>query len=93
MEGPTKRCSQSKWDVAINSLKWRTRVGILVRDNEGCVIATRSFIKELTKEPVVAKAMRALHGAEFCTQVGLQHIFLEGNALQVVNAVRSVGQS
>jgi hypothetical protein len=37
--------------------------------------------------------MSALHGVKFCTQVGLRHIFLEGDALQVVNAVRSAGQS
>jgi hypothetical protein len=79
--------------VAIDSLKWRIGVGILVWDSEGRVISTQSFIKELTIEPVVAKAMKALHGAEFCTQVGLRHIFLEGDALQVVNAMRSAGQS
>jgi hypothetical protein len=33
--------------------------------------------------------MGALLAAEFCFSVGLQHVFLEGDALQVVNAVKS----
>jgi hypothetical protein len=33
--------------------------------------------------------MRALFAADFCFSVGLQHVFLEGGALQVVNAVKS----
>jgi hypothetical protein len=35
--------------------------------------------------------MRALFAADFCFSVGLQHVFLEGGALQVVNAVTSRG--
>jgi len=36
--------------------------------------------------------MRAL-AAKFCIQLGMSHIFLEGDALQVVNAVRYAWQS
>jgi hypothetical protein len=54
--------------VAIDNLKWQIGVCILVQDNENCVIAVRNFIKELTKELVVAEPMRAL-AAESCIQL------------------------
>lgn len=79
--------------MAIDSHKGQIGVGILVRDSEGGVIAAWSFIKEITTEPIVAEAMGALDSVEFCTHVSLLHIFLEGYALQVVNAVRFAGRS
>jgi hypothetical protein len=93
MGGPLEGVHKVNRDVAIDNHKGQIGVGILVRDNAGCVIAARSFIKEITTKPVVAKAMGALDAVEFCTHVGLLHIFLEGDALQVDNTVRSTGQS
>jgi ribonuclease HI len=53
--------------------------------------AARSTTVEFSTEPVVAEAIAALHAAEFSRDLGLQMIILEGDSLQVVNAIQDTG--
>jgi hypothetical protein len=57
----------------------------------GCVGAARSFTKEINLKPVVVEAMGVLYATEFCIDLGLRHIILEDYALQVINAMKSLG--
>jgi hypothetical protein len=41
----------------------------------GGVFAARSFTNEINTKPIVVEAMGALYATEFCTNVGLRHLF------------------
>jgi hypothetical protein len=43
-------------------------------------------------EPITAEALGTLHATEFCRDLGLQQIVLEGDALQRVDAIKSSGR-
>lgn len=45
--------------------------------------------KSGTLDLVIAEASRALHVAEFCKDFGLQQIIMEGDELQILNAIKS----
>ena len=79
------------WDVAFNSTMRTLSVGITVRDNRGQVHAASSKTIISAQEPVVAEAMGAFCAAEFSRDLGFQDIDLEGDSLQVVQAIRGAG--
>jgi len=61
-------------------------IGIIVRDCEGQLIAAKSQTISVRQEPVVAEAQAALCAEEFCCDLRLQDIILEGDSSQAVNA-------
>jgi hypothetical protein len=63
----------------------------IVRDREGAVLAACSTTKIFLVEAVVAEALAAVHAVEFCREIGFFDIMLEGNVLQIVNAVKAMG--
>jgi hypothetical protein len=69
----------------------RMGIGIIVRDSEGKVYAVASQSLSALLEPVVTKAIAALKAVEFSRNRGLYKIILEGDSLQVVNAVNAAG--
>jgi ribonuclease HI len=76
------------WDAAIDSLNKRMGMGIIVRDCAGQVIAAKSQTVFFLQDPVIAEAQAALCAVEFSRDLGLQSIILEGDSLQVVNALK-----
>lgn len=43
--------------------------------------------------PVVAKALAAFHAVELCNEIGFVDIILEEDALQIVNAVKTISNN
>lgn len=76
------------WDVAVDKGHGRIGVGIIVRDHEGFVLAAHSTTKNILVEPVVAKALAALYAVNFCREMNFYDILMEGDALQIVSAVK-----
>lgn len=62
-------------------------------DREGFVIVARSLSKMGNLEPVAAEASAIVHTIAFCKEIGILNIILEGNALQVVQAMNSIGRN
>lgn len=75
------------WDVAFKTEVQRVGVGILVRDHNGRVLAARSFTKRGVMEPTIGETIASYHAAQFCNQMGLQKVILEGDAKTVVEAI------
>ena len=75
-------------DVAINSTMRAMGVGIIVKDNKGQVHAASCKTILSVQEPVVAEAMGALFAAKFSWDLGIQDIDIEGDSLQVIQAIR-----
>jgi hypothetical protein len=67
----------------------RIRIGLILRDHEGRVLVTRSLTKNFLVDPTVAEALSALQAVEFCREMaGFYDVTMEGDALQIVNAVK-----
>jgi hypothetical protein len=62
-------------------------MGFIVRDREGFVLTARSRTKLENLGPVATEAFVAFYEIEFSKDLGLRKIFLEGDTLQVVNAI------
>lgn len=68
----------------------RIGVGIIARDFQGQVVATRSLTLHVHTDPLVTETWVALHAVLFAKESGLLDIILEGDALQVVIEINSV---
>ena len=83
---------KANWDVALNSVVKRIGTGVIIQDDKGVVFAALSRSVEACPAPVIVEAMGALHAIEFCQDSGLLNIMLEGDSLQVVQAVNAKGE-
>lgn len=64
-----------------------------MRNPNSLVIATRSQTKLENLKPVAVEALAAFQAIEFSIELGLQHIILKENALQVVTALNFSSQN
>jgi ribonuclease HI len=76
------------WDIAVHQSIKNIGVGVIVRDYRGEIHATLSKKIKSLHEPVMAEALGALVAAEFCKDLGLPDIDLEGDSLLVVRAIK-----
>ncbi|XP_059431532.1 uncharacterized protein LOC132165040 [Corylus avellana] len=65
--------------------------GVVVRDHEGLVCAALSKTMDGCPDPTTAEAMGALCAMEFCRDLGLQDLILEGDSKVVVMALKNTG--
>jgi hypothetical protein len=63
------------------------RVGILVCDHEGKVKVAKCVMKALIIDPIVAEGVRAWLSVELCHQLGFQRVVLEGDSLEIIQAL------
>lgn len=77
--------------MAIDSKNRRMGIGIIARDREGQVIAANYHSVCVRQELVIEEAQATLRAVEFSCELGLQNIILEGDSLQVINAVKVNG--
>ncbi|XP_059429044.1 uncharacterized protein LOC132162842 [Corylus avellana] len=82
---------KANWDVALNADGKRVATGVIIRDDKGLVIAALSRTVEACLAPVTAKAMGMLQATEFCQDLRMSDIVLEGDSLQGVQAVNAKG--
>jgi ribonuclease HI len=71
----------------------RIDFGGVVRDYEGVVLAARSTTKNFLVDHVVAEAFAAFHAIDLCREIGFSDIILEGDALHIVNAIKTTGNN
>jgi ribonuclease HI len=77
------------WDAAVDSVNRRMGIGVVIRDSNGEVVATVSSPRNHITAPDIAEAVAALRAVTFCREVGFSKVVLEGDALQVVHALKS----
>jgi hypothetical protein len=86
-EAPLSQYFKVNWDVAISYGEKRMGVGVIIRDGMGHVIVALSQPILALHETTTTEAMAALRAVEFCREVGINDILLEGDSLLVVKAV------
>jgi hypothetical protein len=64
-------------------------MGIAIRDYRGKLLVAYCATREFITDPATAEALTAWQAAELSHRLGLQNIVLEGDALVVVNVLRT----
>lgn len=80
-------------DIALDNLNKKMGAGIIVRDSRGMVCAALRKTFQSLQEPVVGEGMAALAAVEFCKEIGLQEIWLEGDSLLIIKALKDQADS
>jgi ribonuclease HI len=80
---------KANWDASIDSKRGRVGVGVVVRDHLGRFWASKCMVREGFLDPMSAEAMGATLAAQFCQELGMEQIKLEGDAKLVIDAVQS----
>jgi hypothetical protein len=62
-------------------------VRVITRDVEGFVLAAMCITVPFSIDPIVAEAVAAWKAVKFCRDVGLQQVFIEGDALKIIHAL------
>jgi len=88
---PPQGYFKMNWDAAVDrDQKWMG-VGIVSRDSNGKVIASKCSYHRYISDPLVAEALGAKLCVEFGIFLGIKSVVIEGDAVGVVNALnRSV---
>lgn len=77
--------------MALNKNNDRMGIGLVIKDSSGNVYATASHVVDFLTNTIVEESMAALKAVEFCKNMGLDRIMVEGDSLQVVNAINKPG--
>jgi hypothetical protein len=77
------------WDAAVDGRGGRIWIGAVVRDHSKKVLAMLSETIASIKDPTTAEALAARRGTELYTSLGIRRFILEGDALQIVQAIQS----
>jgi hypothetical protein len=72
-------------DVAIDTQAHCMAFGAIIRDHRGLVCAAKCIRFDRAYEPVIGEAMAAV---ELCKEIDLHDVILEGDSLQVVQALK-----
>jgi ribonuclease HI len=86
---PNSGGKKANWDVAINKAQGNVGVGVIIRDENGWIVAAMSRTRQGLLEPTTGEAFGAFQAARLITELGLQNIILEGDAKQIVDAINS----
>ena len=86
---PTHGWYKVNWDVAIDKSQGRVGIGAIIRDEKGQTLAALSKTRLENLEPITGEAFAAFSAVCLCRDLELQHIMMEGDAKQIVDAVNS----
>jgi hypothetical protein len=77
------------WDASVDWKGKKMGIALIVRDHAGGVVVMACETKEFVHDPAVAEALAAKRGVELSAEWGIQKLLLEGDALQIVQALNS----
>lgn len=86
---PLEGTLKVNWDAAVDVVRKRMGMGVVVRDHGGELLATQCATKDFITDPRTAEAYAAWRAVELSSQLGLQRIVLEGDALEIVNVLKN----
>jgi hypothetical protein len=76
------------WDVSIDKNRKLMGVGLIARDHLGAVKACGFMAQAYISDPMTAEAYAARCGVDFCMDLGLSTIILEGESREILLALR-----
>jgi len=75
------------WDAALDRTNKVMGVGVIARDHEGSVKASKSILVPYVSDPAIAEALGAQKGVEFGLAMGFHSIDLEGDARDIITTL------
>ncbi|XP_042944124.1 uncharacterized protein LOC122278076 [Carya illinoinensis] len=84
---PMHNSYKFNWDAAVRAKEGRVGIGVIVRDFQGQVVGTVRAQRPLRGTPFDAEAYGLLVATEFTRDLGLQQVYLEGDAKRVVDGL------
>lgn len=64
----------------------------MLRTHEGVMVAAHCTTRQLISNPTVVEAVGAWVAVDMCRQLGITHVILEGDSLEVVQAIQKEGK-
>jgi hypothetical protein len=78
------------WDASLNRIAGLMGLGVVVRDENGLVVAAQSKTIRGNFDPPMAEARAALLAIQFCRMNGFMLVDFEGDVKTVIDAVNDV---
>ncbi|XP_041017966.1 uncharacterized protein LOC121260189 [Juglans microcarpa x Juglans regia] len=75
------------WDAALWEDQDKLGIGLVARDHEGRIIASKKVAKAGCVIPLLAEAIGAYQGVKLASEMNLESVIFEGDSLQVVQAI------
>jgi ribonuclease HI len=88
-KAPSMGRLKANWDAALNKKDGRLGMGVVIRDHEGGLVAAQCRFQQGEVDPQVAEALSVVNALSFCLERGVKTISIEGDARNVVEAVKS----
>jgi hypothetical protein len=90
---PTRGWYKANWDVAIDKSCGRMGIDVVIRDEKGQVIVATSKTRLGSFEPTTGEALASFRATSLCRDLGIQQLFLEGDAKLVVDAINLISST
>jgi len=78
---------KANWDAALNKTSRNMSVGVVVRNDQGQVVAALAKVFPYIDDPTIAEAVATWQAVNLCVGRGLHHVVLEGDSKNVVTAL------
>jgi hypothetical protein len=75
------------WDAIVDKEGQKMGVGIIARDHHGTILVVLVTSRLFITDPTTAKVLVAWKMAELCVKLGFNDVLLEGDSLEVVQAL------
>ncbi|KAF5471734.1 hypothetical protein F2P56_008507 [Juglans regia] len=72
------------WDAALWEAHDRLRIGLVARDHEGSILASKIVAKTSCVVPLLAEAIGVFQAVIFASELNLESVIFEGDSLQIV---------
>jgi hypothetical protein len=79
------------WDAAVDCLNNKMGMEVIARDHNGSAVVMLCASKEFISDPAMAEAVAAWRTVELACSLDLESIMLEGDSLEVVQALKKNG--
>ncbi|XP_042944583.1 uncharacterized protein LOC122278459 [Carya illinoinensis] len=77
------------WDVAWKIKKDISRIGVVIRDSSGKIIASLCCPRTKVQDAIVAEVYALWRAMKLCAELNFRKVQFEGDTLSVMNAVNS----
>lgn len=89
---PVEGWTKVNVDAVLVKMAGRMGFGVIMRDDEGKVIAAKCISRSGLWESSAAEALVAYYGAIFCQERGVSQLILQGDAKQITDAIQANGR-
>ncbi|XP_042980081.1 uncharacterized protein LOC122310263 [Carya illinoinensis] len=81
---PPLHVFKANWDASVDKVQCKVGIGVVIRDWNGCVVATLRSQKDMFLDPLLAESFSVLKAVILCNQLNMQDVIFEGGSLNVV---------